>query len=690
MVVAEDEVKALYGMGYLHGRYRPLQTILITNAGCGRLAEQLAPKSELVHLDALAHRLELFRLAEAEVKKLSPWAKHRLQAYLRGIHFAIEKHGWPFELRMLLSRLPLPELPHLIAGFMLSSYLGLAEGQERMERALIDAVRAGASPGLIQRMFEPHLDDTHLERFHRHQDAPGLGFATHGFRAVGGSNTWAVTGAKSASGNALLAGDPHLQINQMPALFFETAIRVGRDNYWMGATIPGLPGIAVGRNRWVAWSGTFSVPDNVDFFEEERKGMAVVREEGQQTISQRRVQIKRRFRSTINFDFYSTNNGVFEQLPEDGKFGLTVGWAGEEGAAEALTSYLKLLSSKNSDQAVEVLEKAHTMSLHFVVADTEGQVRYRQQGRIPRRSEDWSGLAPARAGQGWTGFYTPDQMPKGRAEEGFEASANEARLAPDGGLLSTLAQPAYRLTRIRHHLKDKHQHSLEDFARIQQDTYSLQVDALLHPLAVTVPDSYLKSLLAGWDACYHPQSVGATAFEVLRKAALRALAPELGGDWFLEMLSRSELPVWWCHGLDRLLADDFIWQSPDRWRRLQHELTPLLNQQLPTWGEAQQLDMKHLFLGGLPQSISLDRGPYPLRGGLATPCQGNIVRLPHAEVAVGPAYRFLTDLGTDEAKTAIPGGISGSAFDDTYDCFLQEYLDGEYHILRPPEYDLPL
>ena len=55
-----------------------------------------------------------------------------------------------------------------------------------------------------------------------------------------------------------------------------------------------------------------------------------------------------------------------------------------------------------------------------------------------------------------------------------------------------------------------------------------------------------------------------------------------------------------------------------------------------------------------------------------------------AEVAVGPAYRFVTDLGQDEAETSLPSPTSDLGMDADPDRDLREYLRGETHRLGPP------
>jgi penicillin amidase len=686
-IIAEDDVGALFGLGVLHGQRRPLQALLLPTAGTGRLQERLLPLPAMAHLDAIAHRLDLPARGRATAERLSPFARTRVDAYLAGLARGRARARPALLERPLLAGLPHPDPAALASGFLLSAYLGLAEGQERMERVLVEAVARGASPELLVAMFSPHLEGWRpgalLGLAGRR---PGAGFAARPLAAVGGSNAWAVGPGRSASGAPVLAGDPHLQINQLPALFFEVRARVG-DDYWLGATIPGLPGLAVGRNRHVAWSGTFSVADNVDLFLETLHGGAARGVEGPEALTLRAVEVRRRGLPPARLRFVETPRGVLEDPAAGDGPALSVAWSGGEGAAEAMQAYLRLPAARSAAEADQLLAGAHTLSLHFVLADRGGEVRYRQVGRVPRRTPGWSGLYPgAPGGPAWRGITGAEGLPGFAAE--VVVSANEARLGRDGATLSTLAQPEYRRRRIRDLLDARPRHDVASMQAIQRDLWSGQA-ALLRPvLQAALPPGRLADALAAWDGAYAPDRRGAHAFEVALRAARSALAPELGGGWFEALLQESEVPVWWAEALDRAVAGAAGWPEARR-QRLGARLAGVAQVEPAPWGEVQRLQLPHLALGGLGDVLGYDRGPFPLPGSIATVSQGNLVHLGAAEVAVGPAYRFVTDLGQDEAQSSLPGGVGGSPGDPSYDQWLAEHLRGVYHRLAPPGDDEP-
>lgn len=678
-ILAEDVVSAFNGLGWLHGRHRPVQTLLLTAAARGELAASILPRADLLDLDRLVQRHEIPRIGASEAKHLGEHDRRCLDAFVAGIGRAFRENGMPAELRILGARIAPPTRESVLSGFLVSACLGLAQAQERMERAIVDALAFGADAKLLETIFAPHLGGWRpdlLRQVLRHGE---LEPSVRGIvQPAGGSNTWAVGGERSSSGKPLLAGDPHLQANQLPALMFEVRARVG-DDFWLGATIPGLPGVGVGRNKRVAWSGTFGAADNVDHWIEP---VGVVRDS--ERVGSREVRIGRRFMTDYRETLYSTRHGNLAWDGASDGLALSARWAATEGGvASTLSAYMRLAASESAADAERILEEAQTLTLHFVLADVFGDVRYVQVGRIPERSGGWSGLYPTDR-EAWIGTYTGKRLPHAKAIGGIEASANEARLADDGATLSTLAQPPYRRTRILELLRERHDHDLKSMQAIQQDLYSLQAHALTPLFVKALPDGPLRRSLEGWDLRYDPESRGAHAFELARSAAFKGVAPELGGAWFTHMLDESELPVWWCTALDRLLSRTMTLEERSG-ARVRDELAKIAGTAPSAWGDVQRVHYTNLILGGLPSWLRFDAGPYPLPGSIATVSQGNVVRAEGVSVCVAPVYRFTTDLGEEAAWTSIPGGIDGSRFDPTYVSWLDEHRAGVYHRIAPPD-----
>ncbi|MBC7793038.1 MAG: penicillin acylase family protein [Clostridia bacterium] len=678
--LAENVVSGFRALGVLHARHRPLQTLILAAAARGELARTLIPKRELVEIDKLVARLCIRRIGESEAKRLTDEAARKLDAYAAGIMDGIRDHGMPLELRLLGATIRPPDRATILSGLLIGACLGLAQCQERMERAIVDALYAGADESALMTMFAPHLsgwDPTLLRKVSSYgQIAPGALIT-----AGGGSNAWAVSGQHTATGKPLLAGDPHLQANQLPSLMFEVRARIA-GTAWLGATIPGLPGLAVGRNDHLAWSGTFGVADNVDHWVEAIDNGVIRRD--QAPPEYRHEKIERRFLSPVHQHVYSSSRGVLAWDGITDGHVLASRWAATEGVAETFDAYARMPFCKSAAEAEQVLTKAQTLTLHFVLADTSGDVRYVQVGRIPERSDGWSGLYPSE-NAAWVGTYTGARMPRTQSVNGIEVSANEARLAPDGAVLSTLAQPPYRRSRITQLLAQRRDHDVASMQTIQQDLFSLQAERLAPLLVKALPSGKLRDVLMTWDRCYDEHSIGAHAFELARNAALHGLDGLLGGGWYRDRLSDSEMIVWWSTGLDRLLTEALNGGVASA--RVYEMLGAVAKTVPRPWGEVQSITYGNIVLAGLPEWTGFNIGPLPLVGSIATVSQGSIVRSSGTSVCIAPVYRFTTDLSDLSAFTSIPGGIDGSRFGTSYTSWLDDHRAGRYHRIVPPEID---
>jgi penicillin amidase len=68
-------------------------------------------------------------------------------------------------------------------------------------------------------------------------------------------------------------------------------------------------------------------------------------------------------------------------------------------------------------------------------------------------------------------------------------------------------------------------------------------------------------------------------------------------------------------------------------------------------------------------------------GNHATPFQGHLFRSAKRESTFAPSYHFVTDLGTDEAWTNLPGGPSEKRFSKYYKIEIPRWSEGTYKFL---------
>ena len=80
-----------------------------------------------------------------------------------------------------------------------------------------------------------------------------------------GSNNWAVGPSRTPSGKAMLANDPHLDNRILPGTWHPVGL-FAPEIQAVGAALPGMPGILVGRTKHVAFGVTNAYGDVQDLY----------------------------------------------------------------------------------------------------------------------------------------------------------------------------------------------------------------------------------------------------------------------------------------------------------------------------------------------------------------------------------------------------------------------------------------
>src|ERR1700760_367570 len=264
----------LFAQGFVSAQDRLWAMDFYRRVVSGRLSEFAG--EETLKTDRVMRTLGMRHVAGREEKELGPELRALRERFCAGINAgAAAAKAPPFEFRLLgLEWEPWRPVDVLSLGKLLA--FGLSTNWER-ELLRADMVRA-LGPELTARLDPTYPRDTPTaaQSPWRGEGLPlveqidavrrALGLATE----ASGSNNWAVSGARSATGMPLIAGDPHLPAS-MPGLWYEVELRVdGR--FVRGASLPGLPGIYMGQTNDVAWTITNVMGDNQDLFIERIEG----------------------------------------------------------------------------------------------------------------------------------------------------------------------------------------------------------------------------------------------------------------------------------------------------------------------------------------------------------------------------------------------------------------------------------
>jgi penicillin amidase len=590
------------------------------------------------------------------------------------------------------------------ATIKLMSYVGLAQTQQDFEKMLVQAIRGGVSIDKLKRLTSPHLDglgDATVEHIRALRWIDPLVPEAVRFLAVlpkvSASNNWAVAGARTAGSGAVICFDPHMEVNRLPAIWYEAVMNTD-DDYRIGITMPGVPGLVMGRTRDLAFGFTYGFMDMVDYFIEECRDGRCRRSDGWHEVEVRTETIRRRSKDPLQITVRTTSHGVIEadstrdELP-DGLY-LARAWSNQARAGSpSMTALYRIFKARTVPEAQQILRNV-TISCNWVLADRAGNIGYQQSGRLPARQH--SGLYPVPGWDdelAWQGDVDPGRLHAVlNPSDGFLATANDDLNPPNGPLVINLPMGSHRADRIRSVLADNHSVSIDDMRMLQLDLTSLHAERLMAMLRPHLPATPAADLLRQWDMRYDRKSIAATLFEEVYHELLRRVfgGGLFGVDAWDQLVSGTTVVADYYHLFDSVLLEgDPSWFGA---RRRDEVCAEVLHDVLdsievfsvPTWGEQRKIMMRNVLFGGkLPTWLGFDHGPVALEGNRATVVQGQIFTAYGRSTSFGVSWRFITDMATDEVRTILSGGPSGRRFSKWYRSEVDRWLAGEYKVLRP-------
>ena len=691
-VEAQCETDLYWGQGVVHATDRAMQMLLLRILGQGRMSELLDSSDAALKVDLFFRRMNWTGETSAQLDLLTPEAAGHLAHYCEGVNSVLARRV-PWEFRLLGYR-PEPWRPEdTILFARLIGYLALQQSQAEMERLLVEMVQAGVArekleelfPGLLDGLDEELLRKVQLGQRVVPQDTP-WGAALGGWTA---SNNWVVSGKKTASGKPMLASDPHLEGNRLPNIWCEIALHLG-DRYAIGASIPGGPGIFIGRNPDVAWGATYSFMDAVDSWVEHCRDGKHFREPDQWVpFRQRKEIIRRRNKEPVEVTFYDNDHGVLDGDPFQEGYYLATRWASAQAGAASLSQVFRMWHVTCVEEGMDALGRLET-AWNFVLADRHGNIGYQMSGLLPRRRQGASGLVPLpgwKQENDWDGFAGHEELPRElNPEQGYFATANDDLNRYGKAQPINLPMGPYRADRIRQLLEAGERFTAEDMFGMQFDLESPQAEAFMRILKPLLPRTRQGDILRDWDRRYTADSQGAFLFEEFYRCLRREVfgSGGLGQAVVDHLAERTGIFINFYLNFDRILLSErsawFAGRSREElYRRAAAEALAV---EPRAWGTTQQYLMKHLLLGGkLPRLFGFDRGPITPCGGRATIHQCQPYRSGGRESTFVPSYRLVTDLATDACRTNLAGGPSDRRFSRWYVSDLANWLSGKYKTL---------
>lgn len=256
-----------------------------------------------------------------------------------------------------------------------------------------------------------------------------------------GSNGWVLGPSLSATGHALLASDPHLQL-ALPAVFWPVSIEVlvpeGGDTTQAmkvaGVAFPGIPGVALGHNEHIAWGATVAGYDVADAYAEtltpDAKSVMLNGSPVALTSVDEVIQIKGSEPYTYSVKIVPHHGPILPNLsgdkvldPDPAVGAMSVRWTGLE-PTEELAATLGILRASSASEAKSALAKFRVGAQNWMIADTAGDILWTSSADIPIRDPNafaWSNatftgnlpclVLPGDGTAEWKGTLADDLIP---------------------------------------------------------------------------------------------------------------------------------------------------------------------------------------------------------------------------------------------------------------------------------------
>ena len=412
---------------------------------------------EMLVVDTFFRRMNWRGGAQDLIDALRSDDRRNLEAYCDGINLGLQrKSPWEFRLLGYHPEHWQPEDTILMARMV--GYLTLAQSQTEVERLCVEMAQAGVPLDKLEELFPGNLEGLDVDLLKQvtlgERIVPPEVLWSIAAPRMMASNNWVVSGRKTASGKPILANDPHLEVNRLPNVWCELVL-TGGGRTLMGGSMPGLPGLLVGRSPDLAWGATYAFVDASDSWIEQCRDGNFYREEGDtwQPFKARHESIKRKKKSPVEMVFFESDHGVLDGDPHKEGYYLATRWAPGEAGAAALSAIFEIGRASSVADGMAIMGKIES-AWNFVFADRQGDIGYQMTGLAPCRRAGISGFVPLPgwvAENDWQGFLTSEEMPRAiNPEDGFIVTAEDrGTLGPDNNLLVTRLSFQQDFTRPR-------------------------------------------------------------------------------------------------------------------------------------------------------------------------------------------------------------------------------------------------
>lgn len=702
--IETQNIEDLYfAIGFLHASDRLFQMDLTRRMSFGRLSEIFGERtldSDRAHKDLLIEES-----VEETIKNLSSAYRKIFQCYCDGVNAFIENRPLPPEFTLLNYK---PEFwtPRDTASIYKRMEILLSgSGSELINAKIIEALGAEKAKKFISGQCGISIinKDEYRNIYQNRYLKNALLNEINLMEDHIGSNSWVISGTRSATGYPILANDQHLP-NIFPSFFYQISASTP-DLSLSGNTLPGIPLMIFGRTGYFGWGFTNTGTDVIDYF---------ILEINPENPNQYRLDDRWIDFYTIKKKIYIKNNKEVVHEIRMSKFGPVFEESGQFLARHSLMQYpsttieafLQMNAARNLEEFIEGARKFSSPAQNLVFADLRGNIGYFPCGKIPIRKKG-NGNIPLEVSSTsdcWQGFFNEQEKPfLLNPEKGYIVTANNPVLPENQlPLFSKTWDPYFRADRIDELLAAKKVLSIEDNRNIQTDSFLKSAEFLIKRIKNFKFDSkktgFVLDRLKNWnyraDIGINPILFYRFEYHLNRRMFEDHIEnPDLrilvSSSWIYRILgypesgmNARELDFW---------ADDIRTPKKENFRNMVErslvdtfdELGNQPEENTSTWQHRHTLTYRHPLGSISVLKLLLNRGPYFMPGGSGCILTASFRRNKSFDIIHLSAFRMIVDFSDFSNSLFInSSGQSGHFLSPHYDDQIKLFVSLKY---RPME-----
>jgi penicillin amidase len=710
-IYAQTDEDIYFALGYCMAQDRLFHMDLTRRAARGKLAEILG--QDLVAVDKFFRTITAGKSFEEIADAYTPDTRSASKAYAAGVNHFIAHHKGPLPIEFtILGYTPEPWEPAdgVAVHYVMAADLNSAFTIEMLHAAVIEKV----GEKMAQEIFRNYAEGYPLiipEGLTALDFLKTLSLAREirGTEGGGASNSWVVSGKKSASGGPILANDPHLG-HRSPGIWYE-AHMVSPSMNVSGALLPGIPFVIIGANEHVAWGFTNVMADDADFYIERINPANPDQYEfmgrwEDMTIKEEVIKVKGA--DNVKFKVRLTRHGPIvdeiNQYKEPKNTALSVRWTAYDMLVANPFYYL------NTAGSIEDIERAadhfKCPGQNWVYADDKGNIGYWAAVGIPIR-DGFSGAVPVPGWDGkheWKGYVPTRQQPHLKnPDRGWIATANNKHVGDDYPYpISHYYAMPDRFVRIQEMITAKPKFDTQDFAEMQVDFYVVLAKEWVPMMLASLSGKQFSekekkaiAALKNWNFVAGAEGIAPTVFHATVNAMIKnTFKKRLGTDLYGQYVKNKDLVFnamrnlitagqssWFddpdsaeVEGINDIIAKSFA------------EAVTYLEEKMGSnvddwkWGDLHTLTLYHPF--GKSSSLMgyfMNIGPNPMGGSMATVNPQPYKLSQPWEGYHGASLRYIIDFANRKnSRRVIPAGISGNFMSPHYDDQAELWRTGKY------------